>query len=78
MPIDLISELHVLVRIRTGQLGRVVKAMDLKSIGETRVSSNLTAVDTFRASRHLGREKLSIFCTHQSKAKQNMCDENTH
>ena len=26
------------------QLGRVVKAMDLKSIGETLVSSNLTAV----------------------------------
>jgi hypothetical protein len=35
-----------------GQLGRVVKAMDLKSIGVTRVSSNLTAVDTFE---HLAR-----------------------
>ena len=28
-----------------GQLGRVVKAIDSKSIGVTRVSSNLTAVE---------------------------------
>ena len=30
-----------------GQLGRAVKAIDSKSIGVTRVSSNLTAVDLF-------------------------------
>ena len=33
---------------RGGQFGQVVKAIDLKSIGVTRVSSNLTAVGTFR------------------------------
>ena len=31
-----------------GQLGRAVKAIDSKSIGVTRVSSSLTAVDAFR------------------------------
>ena len=32
-----------------GQLGRAVKAIDSKSIGVTRVSSSLTAVDLFRS-----------------------------
>ena len=31
-----------------GQLGRAVKAIDSKSIGVTRVSSSLTAVDLFK------------------------------
>ena len=31
-----------------GQLGRAVKAIDSKSIGVTRVSSSLTAVDVFK------------------------------
>ena len=38
-----------------GQLGRVVKAMDLKSIGVTRVSSNLTAVVFFSFSAYAVR-----------------------
>ena len=39
-------------RGRRGQLGRAVKAIDSKSIGETRVSSSLTAVDAIFL-RHL-------------------------
>ena len=31
------------------QLGRAIKAIDSKSIGVTRVSSSLTAVDLFRS-----------------------------
>ena len=32
-----------------GQLGRAVKAIDSKSIGATRVSSSLTAVEVFES-----------------------------
>ena len=50
-----------------GQLGRAVKAIDSKSIGVTRVSSSLTAVDVFKpvsrtdASRY-GRLIVKVFC----------------
>ena len=49
-----------------GQLGRAVKAIDSKSIGVTRVSSSLTAVDLFKpalracASRYGGFDVLSF------------------
>ena len=42
-----------------GQLGRAVKAIDSKSIGATRVSSSLTAVDVFKSTSCL---LLSVGC----------------
>ena len=48
-----------------GQLGRAVKAIDSKSIGVTRVSSSLTAVELFKAALRAGGSRYGClsFCS---------------